>query len=89
MKIGSIVKLSRPHTIPLYGGDNVYCLIHTDILFNPNDLGTVLSTKKLVAGKYSQSYVKILSSNGIGWCFQNQLELVLVQSPEQCDKLVP
>ena len=81
MKRGSIVKLNGPHTIYLYGGETVCWdersnLIPTDIPFGSNDLGTVILTKKMVPGKHTQNYVKLLTSRGIGWCFQNYLVIL-------------
>ena len=51
-------------------------LIPTDIPFGSNDLGTVILTKKMVPGKHTQNYVKLLTSRGIGWCFQNYLVIL-------------
>lgn len=90
MKPGDIVKINdggnpcRGTTRFLYGGDEKCwdehnSLIPTDIPFGFSDVGVVLRKRKMVPGKYAQSYVKILTPRGIGWVFEHWLEVVKTQ----------
>jgi hypothetical protein len=65
----------------LYGGDEKCwddrnSLNPTDIPFGSGDIGVVLKVRKIVPGKYTQSYVKILTTKGIGWIFLHMIEMV-------------
>ena len=48
----------------------------THLTFEFRDIGIVLLVKKLVPGKHKKAYIKILTSRGIGWIFENSLEVV-------------
>jgi hypothetical protein len=87
MKPGTLVKVNdggnpfRGTTHLLYGDDekcwNERCEgIPTDIPFGFNDVGVVLKVRKLDPGRYTQSYVKILTARGIGWAFEPWIEVV-------------
>jgi len=56
--------------------DDVYAFGGSEVTFEFNDVGIVLLVKKLVIGKHTKSYIKILTSQGIGWIFENSLEVV-------------
>lgn len=79
MKRGDLVKHTNSDTIPrwLYHGDEIMSSYpFNEIIFVFNDIGIVLLVKKLVPGKHTKSYIKILTSRGIGWIFENSLAVV-------------
>lgn len=80
MKPGDLVQTvggNRGTTHWLYGGDE-QCwddrnsLLPADIPFGFGDVGLILKKKK----RYTQTYVKILTPRGIGWVFENWIEVV-------------
>ena len=81
MKPGDLVKHTDRDTIPrwLYHSgddDDVYAFGGSKITFEFNDIGVVLLVKKLVPGKHKKAYIKILTFRGIGWIFEEGLEVV-------------
>jgi len=84
MKRGDLVKHIDCDTMPrwLYGGDEKCwdkwgrMIRGSEITFEFRDIGIVLLVKKLVPGKHKKAYIKILTSRGIGWIFENSLEVV-------------
>lgn len=88
MKPGDLVRaknvyLSKNYTHWLYGGDdqcwNEFKILNppTNISFGPSDIGLVLKKKKMIQGKYTDSYVKLLTSFGQqGWIFETYLETI-------------
>ena len=51
-------------------------LIHSNVALEFNDIGIVLLTKKLIPGRNKKAYVKILTSRGTGWIFENYIGVV-------------
>jgi len=76
MKCGTLVAVKggdRGTTHWLYGGDERNSLIATDTPFGFGDIGVVLSSKKMVPGKHTLTYIKMFTPRGIGWIFETHL----------------
>ena len=52
---------------------------YTDLAKWESEVKSLKEKKKMVPGNYTQSYVKILTPRGIGWVFENWIEVVKIQ----------
>ena len=55
-----------------WDNEEIKQLLPLNILLEEGDLGLILGIAKMSPG--ARSYVKILTSKGIGWIFENRIE---------------